>query len=470
MGRIRPFRHKRRWIWVLAIIAAACCLATTVVFSPGYMSPDTIYQLKQAMGEAPVSDWHPPVMSLVWHVLIAVTGTPASMAVVQSIVFWATLWVIAWCVWDLTSSRPGSLAVLGLGLTPHVLTFVGVVWKDVHMAFALLVTTAVALVGQRLRAGRPALRWALLGLGVLFLVYAVLVRKNAIFAAIPVFVMLVLALWRKPGRRIWVTSTAALVLGLVVSTAAISSIVQPVRTSQGSTIMLDDLLHVLSVKELQSAAVSPDLRDRLVASAKKCDQTDSLSDSYYKCYERGKKGLVADSNQITSLWTSEMAGHFPGYLAYRLQVFSELLFKSRYQYMNGIITNDLGLKVSHPRLEDSLQTYVDGAVGDMPLLFTGWFWLAVALVMSIRPGRGRFSMPIRALGVSSAAYVFGYLPILPVSIYRYIYWPAIAGTLGLLLYWLGRATSPAVRHEAETLPRIRPVETKPVVSRNSDSP
>ncbi|MER5214064.1 hypothetical protein ABT063_26705 [Streptomyces sp. NPDC002838] len=443
MGHTRWIRGEQRWIGVLTTVAAACCLATTVVFAPGYMSPDSIDQLRQAMGKTPLTDWHPPVLSLVWRALIAVTGSPASMAVLQSVVFWGALWVMAWCVWELTASRAGSLAVLGLGLTPHVLTFVGVVWKDVHTAFALLAACAVAFVGLRLREGRPrpALRWGLLWLGVLFLAYAMLVRKNAFFAAIPIFFMLVLALWRNPGRRMWVICTAALVVGLVVPATAISWIARPVHTKQAAQIMLDDLVHVLTVKELRSADVSPDLRDRLVAAAKKCDRVNSLSDTYWTCYERPANGLVGHADQITSLWTREMSSHVPGYVQYRLRLFTELLFETGYPYHPGVRDNELGLKVSHDRMEDMLETYVLGAVTDLRPLFRGWFWLTIGLVLSIRPGRGPFSMPIRALGVSAAAYVLGYLPIMPATNYRYVYWPAIACTLGLLLAWLHRGTA-----------------------------
>src|SRR5207244_5079051 len=102
------------------LIAAFCCLATSVVFSPGFMSPDSFSQLGQALGLEPVSDGHPPIMALLWRGLIIMTGTPASMAVLQAVVLWAALWVLAWCVYGRTGSRPGSLAVLGLGLAPHV--------------------------------------------------------------------------------------------------------------------------------------------------------------------------------------------------------------------------------------------------------------------------------------------------------------------------------------------------------------
>ncbi|WP_328413505.1 hypothetical protein OG542_23175 [Streptomyces violaceus] len=437
------WRPQQLWLWALGAVAAVCCLATILVFAPGYLSPDSLDQLRQAEGKLPLTDWHPPVLSLVWRALIAVTGSIASMLVLQSVLFWGALWVLARCVGALTGSRAGSFAVLGLGLTPFVLTFVGVVWKDVHTAFALLAACAVAFTGLRLRDSelrRPALRWGLLGLGVLFLAYAMLVRKNAFFAAIPVFVMLVLALWRAPGRRTWVTCTAALVAALVVPAAAISLFARPLETKQGAQIMLDDLVHVLRVDELRSADVSPDLRDRLVSAAEECGRVGALSDAYWACYARPADGLRGDSGEITSLWLGEMSGHVPRYVQYRLRLFASLLFETGYVYKAGITRNDLGVEVAHPRLEDTLGTYVGGMARDLPWLFRGWFWLAMALVLAVRPGTGLLSMPVRALGISSAAYILGYLPIMPATDFRYIYWPAIACSLGLLLLWLGRGT------------------------------
>ncbi|MFD9136072.1 hypothetical protein ACFVZA_27210 [Streptomyces bottropensis] len=441
MGRKVHVQGKKHWIWWLTAVAVACCVATSIVFTPGFMSPDSIDQLRQAMGRTPLTDWHPPVLSLLWRALIAVTGTPASMAVLQSVVLWGALWVLARCVWEMTASRAGSLAVLGLGLTPPVLTFVGVVWKDVHAACALLAACAVAFVGLRLRDSglSTRTRWALLWLGVFFLAYAVLVRKNAFLAAIPMFVLLVLALWHSPGRRTWAACTAALVAAVVLPAAAISMFARPVQTDQGAQILLDDLVHVLTVEELRSADVRPELRDRLVAAAEECDRVDAVSDAYWACYQRSPDGLSRDADQLTSLWLREMPGHASGYLQYRLRLFTALLFETGYVYQQGVFANDLGIEVARPRLEATLASYVVGAATDLRPLFRGWFWLAVALVLTIRPGRGRFSLPIRALGISSLAYVLGYLPIVPATNYRYVYWPALACALGLLLLWLDRA-------------------------------
>lgn len=446
----RPARRKARVLLrrhradlMSAAVAALCCAGTVVTFSPGYMSYDTLYQLKQALGSEPLNDWHPPAMSLLWRALIAVTGTPASMAVLQAVVLWGALWTIARCVRAATGSLAWSLAVLAVGLFPPALTFAGVVWKDVHMAFALLAAVAAALTGRRVPAARVAARRVLFALGLVFLVYAVLVRKNAVFAAVPVFAMLVLALRRRESARgrVWVGASASLVLGILVPTVAISSLARPASTSQVSQIMLDDLLHVLSPQELRAAHVTPDLREHLVSAAKSCDRISSLSNSYWTCYGRGANGpftAVAHTDQIRSVWLHQMPQHAAGYAGYRLQLFAGFLFSSRQPYQPGVLENDLGISVSHPRLEAALGTYVEGTAKDLPFLFDAWFWLAVALVLCIRPGRGAFRMPVRALGVSSALYILGYLPILPATDFRYVYWPVFAGTLGVVLALAGR--------------------------------
>ena len=356
------------WVWALAGLAVLGCVGTIVVFSPGYVSSgDARYQLKQALALSPLSDWHPPAMSLLWRALIAVTGTPASMAALQSIVLWASLLVIATSVWHATGRRGGSLAVLGVGVMPQVLTFVGVLWKDTQMAFGFLATAAVAMAAMRVRPRRPLVQWMLFTLGLVFLVYAVLVRKNAVFAAVPVFAMLVLSLWPRPHRATWLLTSAALVVGLVVPTVAISTLAHPRHTSQVSQVMLDDLLHVPSAEEFAAADVSPELHEKLVSARQDC--RGFLSNVYWFCYGKGADGpytAVAHTDEISSLWVKEMANHIPGYLEYRGQVFSRLLFQTRHPYSGRIVVNDLGLAIAHPRLEDTLDTYVRGAAADRP--------------------------------------------------------------------------------------------------------
>ncbi|MEU6880888.1 hypothetical protein [Streptomyces sp. NPDC046712] len=443
---------RRLWPWALAVIAVFCGWGTALLFSPGFLSLDSSDQLQQALGNQTMTDWHPPVMALLWRGLIEVTGRPGAMAALQSAVLWAALWTIAWRVWMRTGKRVGSLAILALGLAPFVINFTGVVWKDVQMAFALLAACAVAFVARDLPADRTRTRWALLALGVLLIAYALLVRKNAVLAGIPVFFMLVRALWPAPGRRKWLISAGALIAAFAVSSGVVSGVAKPVETRQFSQILLDDLVHVLTVDEVRKAAgkaaTTPDFQQNMVVTAKACQPEKNLSDAYWRCYPRDKAAGLADlgrhADELTSMWVSEMPSHLPQYAEYRLQVFSKVLFQGRYTYQNGSLDNIPGIGEPDERRTAMLRYYVVGMGQDLPFLFAGWFWLAVGLTLMFRPGRGQYAMPIRVLGISAVAYFAGYLPTVPAGDFRYFYWPALAGALALLLLWLGRTSATGV--------------------------
>ncbi|THA78089.1 hypothetical protein E6R60_04025 [Streptomyces sp. A0642] len=448
------------WPWCLAAVAAACGYGVATVFHPGYLSADSNTQLGQALGDEPVNDWHPPVMALAWRVLIAVTGNFSVMAAVQAAVLWGTLWVLARLVWTKTRSRGLSLAVLAVGFAPHIMNLTGVVWKDVHLAYALLAVFAIALTVRELPPDRVRTRWALLVAGVLFLTYAALVRKNGIPAAIPVFALLVLAAWPVPGRRRWQAATAVFAAAVLAGGAGVSAATHPLATKVYAVIPVDDLVHVLTPDQVRAAAeqagASADLRDGLVAAAVTCRQRNIASDAYLQCFPQRRPFDVTyldrRADVIVRMWTQQMPKHWKGYAEYRTRVFTKLLFRSNQVFWNGTRVN-AGARL-HPEVREqplndtlrfALQNYVTGFARDLPMLFQGWFWLAVSLVLVLRRWwPGPYSRELRLLGASSLLYILAYLPTAPESNYRYVYWPALSGTVALTLV----ATAFAARRRA----------------------
>ncbi|MGW6898744.1 hypothetical protein ACWGF2_19350 [Streptomyces sp. NPDC054919] len=445
----RAWRAGTLWPWCLAAIAAACGYAVATVFHPGYLSADSNTQLWQALGDEPMNDWHPPVMALLWRIIIRITGDFSTMAALQAAVLWGTLWVLARLGWKKTGSRGLSLAVLAVGFAPHIMNLTGVVWKDVHLAYALLAVLAIALTVRDLPQGRARTRWALLVLGVLFLAYAALVRKNGIPAAIPVFALLVLAAWPTPGRRRWLAATGVFAAVVIAGSAGVSAATAPLATRVYAVIPVDDLVHVLTPAQVRTAAeqagASTDLRDRLVTTAVNCQKRHIASDAYLQCYPHSRPFDVTYLNHradvVVRMWTQQMPQHWKGYIEYRVRVFTKLLFQSNQVFWNGTYVNaDARL---HPvvqteplndTLRSALQNYVTGFARDLPMLFQGWFWLAVSLVLVLRRRwTGPYTRELRLLGASSLLYILAYLPTAPESNYRYVYWPALSGTVALAL-------------------------------------
>ncbi|MET8957735.1 GtrA family protein [Streptomyces sp. NPDC004533] len=450
------------WPCFLAVVAAICGWAVSVAFHPGFLSPDSLTQLAQARGEQPVTDWHPPVLALLWRTLIDITGALSAMAALQTAVLWGTLWVLAVVLWRRTGSRPLSLLMLGFGLAPHVLTLTGVVWKDVHMAYALLAVCGIALVARELPEGRERARWGLLVLGMLFLTYAMLVRKNGLPAVVPIFLLLMFALWPRPGRRRWLVAAGSLLAIAAVGSLGVSAAAHPVAVRQYAQIPLDDLVHVLTPEQVRSAATkagaTPEFTDDLVATARTCQRKDIVWDAYFACYPHkpGDQAVVGShfeadqADVLLKMWTQQMPHHATGYVEYRSRTFARLLFQGNLQYLGGdsaVMPKDIRVNKT---LDAAMKSYVMGFNRDFPWLFQGWSWLVVSLVLALRRRwTGPWSRELRLLGASGVLYIATYLPTAPQANYRYVYWPAIAGTLGILLAVSGAIVARRTAHAAQ---------------------
>jgi hypothetical protein len=445
----------------MALIALLLAVLTMLTFSPGFMSYDSLFQLDQALGREPLSDWHPPVMSLLWTGLMKVTGTYAVMAALQIGVLWAVLFVIAMVVLRVSGSPRWALAFLALGLMPQVLNIVGVVWKDVQMALALLAVVAIAMVGHAARQPRR-LRWVLFPLGILLLVYALLVRKNGIVAILPLLYLLYRS-WFPPGRRaVLAGSVVAFAAAAFLAQTVITVAASPLPTAQFSAIAIDDVIHVVPRDELRRADLSKDLKDKLLAAQALCEKKNSLMNAYWTCYGRGAEGPftpIADHEELTRAWPRLMAQRPAGYLQYRAEVYAQFLFNNRDYWQEGVLGNEKGITVDHPRMVSSLRTYIlQFANRNVMFLFGAWFWLGVAVVQSTRWRRAsRFGLLVPCIGVSSLLYILAYIPTAPATDYRYVYWPAIGGSLALMVMALDR-WSPARDHSdaAYQLERTRP--------------
>ncbi len=426
---------------VLALVSLVGFGITAYIFSPGYLSYDSVVQLAQALGRRPLSDWHPPVMSLAWRGLIEVTGTIASMALVQEALLWLSLWGISVAIWRSTRSWALSVGTLGLALLPFILNFAGVVWKDVQMAFALLGVIAVSLTLRRIPPNRTVVRYGFLVVGILLLSYATLVRKNAAFALPPMVVLLGWAFFGKARIRNWIALGAAIVAAIALPSTLITQFAHPESTHQVTQVMLDDLLHVMAPSELRTVNGPRPLQMHLAKAAQVCAEKRSLMNAYWTCYGRGANGdftSVAYPDDIQRIWLHEMPRHISGYLQYRTDTFTRFLLWNQYVFQSGIRTNDLGVHVDRPVMKDALRDYVVGSQRNLPWLFTGAFWLLLNLTLIFHPGPGEYRFVVRLLGWSGALYIFGYFPIVPETDFRYVYWSVIAATVGVYLQFASR--------------------------------
>jgi hypothetical protein len=78
---------------LLSIVAAS---ALTALFFPGMMSYDSLYQYRQVIGTAPITNDHPPVMVHLWRLGHAVIPSPGALLLLHQTIYWAAVALFAW--------------------------------------------------------------------------------------------------------------------------------------------------------------------------------------------------------------------------------------------------------------------------------------------------------------------------------------------------------------------------------------
>lgn len=447
---------------MLGVVAVLSAAFTMRAYSPGGYHSDGLFQLAQALGEEPWNDWHPIVMSVLWKVLIDSTGSIASLMYLQVALTWLASVGLGLLVYDVTRRRPLSLVTTVIPLLPWVANVLGMLWKDVHMMTALflcvvLVLWAARIGGAAAGTGRARLRsvlvWVLLGLAALALVYGVLVRKNAVFAALPlVWLMLTVAvpqMSRVPRLggllRSWKRAAVALVAGMLLLVLGVqlagklvdASVGGAERTGQITQVMLDDILFTITADEIDALDIPAELKQKFHASQAVCppdggpEGDGHLTDAYWRCYGMGENGgytRLAYDEEIRALWFDWVPSHLGRYVEYRFTTFVRFLFATDYKIQIVNKENPYGLVRDHPQAHVAMTDYTNRFVEDLPWTFDAWLWTALlgtALYLGVRRTR-LFSRSVIALTTSGLFYMLGYIPLVPANNYRYIYWPVVA--------------------------------------------
>ena len=154
-------------------------------FWPGIAMYDTVDQYGQVLSNR-VDDWHPPVMVRLWQALTLLGSGTAPMFVLQVGLYALGFGLIVAALVE-NGRKLAALAAAAWSLSPLLLGWQMVVLKDAQMLGALVAALGI-LAHYRLN-GRSVPLGAAIIVGLLA-AYATLVRANAVFATIPLAVVL----------------------------------------------------------------------------------------------------------------------------------------------------------------------------------------------------------------------------------------------------------------------------------------
>ncbi len=427
---------------LLALAGAAFVVEASY---PGYLNPDSVDQLGQAVGGR-FNDWHSPFMALLWRGLLLAAPGPVGPLLLQCALVWGGLAALAM----LLAPRSGwpSLLLLGVPLLPGTFNYLGTIHVDALLAGWLLAALPCILVadqetivsGRRRAAARIAANALLL--------CAVLTRPNAIASAVP----LLLLANRGLGRRRMALASGGTLLAIPLLLWLQAGLLQAARLHSADSIETYDLM-ALSYHERQNlfpghwtAAQAHDITSSCYTPV----QWDPARIGHCSFIMEGlrRQGLWG-SSRLAGAWLHAVARHPLGMVTMWLPSFRLALFDPNSRSMFYRADNRWGWRVADdpPRPAAALsRRYVDwpvarflGRPASHALLSAAGVLLLLRRGAAIR-GEGRLALAVLCSGL---AYLLSYLPILVSAEYRYFYWCGFAAYVGLVLTALAiRARSP----------------------------
>lgn len=397
---------------------------------PGFMSVDTLEQYKQAH-TLKFADGHPPVMAWLWSKLNFVSDGPQSLLFLHLGMLWAGLYI--WCR-NAGASHAAKWFIL-LGVAPWVANFEGVLWKDMGMAFSLLL--ALGLLSGK-NPTRPQF-FAAIGL----LLYAFMVRSNAPAALVPVVWYASVRSLPSLSNRVRIAIT---VLSLVSMFAFLNFfnyyLLDAEKNHMASYMMVDDLVHLSVVAD---KSLLPRVDDKTVMEcAQETIGDTKLVGRLFCLVTKPSYQNVAPIpyEEVKEAWLSAVAGNPLEYVRFRLNAYLYLLrspFDRPYIYsFSGISPNEMGLVQKDNTATIVVKGYVNGIAHLAPFLFKPYWWLILALLLlcattGMRGDKDTLKL-IRVLLASALLYMLSYIPLTPMADFRYVYWSTLAISLAAIKF------------------------------------
>jgi len=302
-------------IQVVAILAFACALLIVYAY-PGYMSFDSVVQLREARAGI-FTDWHPPAMAALWRVVECVHEGPLGMLVLQILAFLIGSYLV---LRRFVSSRIAAACAAGLLVFPPIATTLAVIWKDSQMIGYLMLGTGLLLGGRRSRLA-----------GIAVLTAASAMRHNGFTFTFAIVVLLwewsATSFARRYGFAVlvWIGMTAC---GFLVNLALTDTHAYPWHGS----IAIADIVGTLRFSGESNAAMLEELQG--VPLEQSTDLPEKIHDAYsprdgvFRIVDRHlirQPVNEAERSAIASAWRAVVLEHPRAYLHHRWRVFGEAL-------------------------------------------------------------------------------------------------------------------------------------------------
>jgi hypothetical protein len=245
--------------WIASGVLVLLIGAVAAAFLPGVAMYDTVAQYGEVLSNR-VDDWHPPIMVRLWQLFHGIAPTTMPMFALQVVLYAVGFALISAALVRIDRPR-AAIATVILALSPLLLGWQMVVLKDAQMLAALLAACGNI---AHFRLSNRKMSVVAVAVTVLLICYATFVRGNALFATVPLAVMLL------PTRRRPLVSSALVVIGFAVVLAVTPIVNHRLLRAQPSDVAKTQPIFDLAAIAVQTGPGSESVfsrteRDRIAA-------------------------------------------------------------------------------------------------------------------------------------------------------------------------------------------------------------
>ena len=437
--------RRSRWLWVFWAVTALGFAGVLAINLPGQVSFDTVMELYQGRNSHQLT-FDPWIVSWLLGLADAVSPGTGLFMLLDVAVLFSCLAAL-----PLLRARTSRWAVLALGLvllTPQIVNYQGIVWKDVLFA-NLTVAGFVALAFGLKWTARPRLSRAALIKALLLFAVAGLVRQNGLIAgAVAVAVFGVVEGQRRGWLKGLASGLAALAALLAVA-FVLGIAIHPAKSDlKANAVGLRIVRHydivgaVARDPKVDLGPVPPQRAAVIRAEAPRLytpERIDTLDDSpaITRALWQTPKAALA------SAWWGIVL-HRPGlYLSHRLAVFDQLLLTPKLDRCVPVVVgidgpaefrDALGLKEGTNRRDVFLSNYAAAFYPTPVFSHLLYVILAIALFAALATRRQPADLAVMGLLLSGLGFTASFFLISIACDYRYLYMLDLA-TLVALVYW-----------------------------------
>ncbi|KQA14267.1 hypothetical protein CGT86_03655 [Vibrio cholerae] len=452
-------KEKTYSIFLVSVISFIVASIVLYTFYPGTYTNDSADQLHQAI-TSNYSDWHPPLMSFFWSILLSYT--PSYPILFSIIVVLFVLGMLGVSVFLIIEHRYiAALFTPLLTFTPYIVNFIGVVWKDVFLAASLLVSVSILLF-----ANYSKNRYLLLFIytsSILFSIIAVGIRTNAVF--IPIFMISYASynMFKGKLKLLKTLMTTSFIMLLVF--LANSEFKKNINSVESYPIQYLQLYDLAGISTRIGTSLFPEYITKSEAynfETVKSYYIESLQTTgnanklvFLRDKEPAILPLTINKENLSELkiaWLKSIFEEPVAYIKHRLSLMKFFLFSGFYStqmpsndasrellFSNFEMKNISGEYDQHFRLNSqkailSIVEYfnIHGVLNGFYVLVFNILTLALALF--IKKDKNIFRL-IVLLSTTSLLYYAPYIIFLPASDFRYLYWPSVAASICIFIFF-----------------------------------